>query len=125
MPDFALKRGSRKSLTRLQLIKLKHRAIRVGVWFRALSRIDRVLVTLTIRVAQNVRSCSLARNVLSVARKLERFREEKIARVVREIGFSSAIKLSIIAQDWGNKSGGKWGSDRNFAQYLAIMKLNS
>ena len=125
MSDFALKRGSGKSLTRLQLIKLKHRAIRAGAWFRALPRIDRVLVDLTIKVAQNIRSCSLARSVLFVARKLERFLEGKVARTIREFGFSLAIKLSMLAQSWGNRSCGKWSSDRNFAQYLAIMKLNS
>ena len=125
MHNFALKRASGKSLTRLQLIKLKHKAIRAGVWFRALPRIDRVLVDLTIKVAQNIRSCSLARSVLSVARKLEGFLEGKVARAIREFGFSLASKLGVLAQGWGNKNGGQWRFDRTFAQYLAIMRLNS
>jgi hypothetical protein len=35
-------------LEKAQLLKLKLKAMRSGVWFRALSRIDRVLVDLTI-----------------------------------------------------------------------------
>ena len=45
---------------RAQLVKLMLRALRAGVWFRALRRIDRVLIELTIRVADSVRSVTLA-----------------------------------------------------------------
>jgi hypothetical protein len=38
-------------LGRAQLMKLRLKAIRSGMWFRSLSRIDRVLVDLTIKVA--------------------------------------------------------------------------
>ena len=53
-------------LEKAHLMKLKLKAMRAGVWFRALPRIDRVLVDLTIRVAGNVRSFILAENILAV-----------------------------------------------------------
>lgn len=109
---------------REQLLKLKLKAMRAGVWFRALPRIDRVLIDLTIKVAQSVRSPLLANCVLSVTRKLEELFESKFARAVREIGFSLSCRLSLLAQKWGNKSAKTWVSDVGFARYLAVMKLN-
>ena len=60
-------------LDRTQLLKIKLRAMRAGVWYRALRRIDRVLVDLTLKVAGNVRSPSLAKSILSITERLEEF----------------------------------------------------
>jgi hypothetical protein len=114
--DFVVKR---------QLLKLRMKAIRAGVWFRALQRIDRALIDLTIKViAENVRSFTLAKSILSVERKLEGLLENKIVRAIREIGFPLAHKLSQFAQNWGNMSARNWTSDLSFARFLAAMNLN-
>jgi hypothetical protein len=111
-------------LDKTQLIELKRKAMRSGVWFRALPRIDRVLIDLTIRVARCVRSSILANRILSITGKLEALLESKLARVIRDIGFPLACKLSLLAQKWGNKYARDWAKDAGFARYLAIMKLN-
>ena len=98
--------------------------MRAGVWFRALPRIDRVLVDLTIKVAQTIRSPFLASSILSVARKLEGLLESKFARAIREVGFPLASKLAMLARKWGNKAAREWAGDEAFARYLAVMKLN-
>ena len=109
---------------RVQLVKLKLKAILAGVWFKALTRIDRVLVDLTMKVTQRVRSPSLTRSILSVTRKLEDLLEGRIVRVMREFGFPLASKLSVFAQKWGNKDSEAWVDDVGFARYLSVMKLN-
>jgi hypothetical protein len=111
-------------LEKAQLMKLKLKAMRAGVWFRALPRIDRVLVDLTIKVAGNVRSFTLASSILSVLRKLESVMESKFLRAIRENGFPIARKLSLIAHGWGNSSAKNWESDEGFARYLAAMSIN-
>jgi len=111
-------------LEKAQLMKLKLKAMRSGVWFRALPRIDRVLVDLTIRVAGTVRSFILAKNILTVVRKLESIMESRFQRAVKEVGFPIALRLGLIAQKWGNESAGKWASDEVFARYLAALSLN-
>jgi hypothetical protein len=73
-------------LGKAELLKLKLKAMRAGVWFRALPRVDRVLVDLTIRVAGNVRSFILVENILVVVRKLEGVMESRFLRSVREVG---------------------------------------
>jgi len=111
-------------LDKEMLVKLKLRAMRAGVWFHGLPRIDRVLVDLTIKVADCVRSPHLARCLLAVAGKLEELLESKLGRAVREFGLSIASKLSVLAQSWGNKTAFGWASDKSFARYWAVMKLN-
>jgi len=111
-------------LDRETLVKLRLKAMRAGVWFRALPRIDRVLVDLTIKVADTIRSPYLARSILSIAGKLEGLLESKLQRAVREFGLPIAHKLSMFAQKWGNKTAEKWASDDGFARYWAAIKLN-
>ena len=98
--------------------------MRAGVWFKALPRIDRALVDLTIRVTQTIRSASLANCILSVTRKLEGLLESKLARAMKEIGFPLACKLSLFAQKWGNRDAQEWTKDMGFVRYLTVMKLN-
>jgi hypothetical protein len=88
-------------LSKSQLVKVKLKAIRAGVWFRALPKIDHALVDLTIKVSDGVRSAFLAQRILLVARKLEGFLESRFARAIREVGLPLARKLSLLAQQWG------------------------
>ncbi len=111
-------------LDKAALVKLRLKAMRAGVWFRALPRIDRVLVDLTIQVAENIRSPHLARCILAVTGKLEYALESKLKRAVREFGLAIAHKLCVFAQRWGNKAAQYWAKDPGFARYWAVMKLN-
>jgi len=111
-------------LNKTQLMKLKLKAMRAGVWFRALPRIDRALVDLTIRVASSVRSATLAKNILAVTRKLEGLLESRILRAFRGVALKLAQKLSLVAQKWGNTSAKNWTSDVSFIKFLAVMHIN-
>ena len=111
-------------LDKTQLLKLRTKAMRSGVWFKALRRIDRVLVDLTIKVAINIRSVTLAKSILTVTRKLQDLQENKFSHAARNIGFPIARNLSKLAQKWGNKKAKTWANDKSFIRYLAIMTLN-
>ena len=124
MRNFSVIRSSGRSVDRIQLLKMKHRAIRAGVWFRALPRIDRALIDLTIKVANNIRSTTLTSSILSIAEKLETLLESKLTRAIINIGLPLTCKLSLIAKNWGNNTAEVWATDLNFARYLAVIKLN-
>jgi hypothetical protein len=111
-------------LERAQLAKLKLKAMRSGAWFRALRRIDRALIDLTIKVASTIRSATLAKSILALARKLEGIMESSFSRVIREVGFPLAQKISSLAQKWGSTSAKIWASDSSFARFLAVMHIN-
>jgi len=60
---------------KLRLLKLK--AKRTGVWFKALTTLDRVLIDLVIKVVDRVRSVKLAKSLSTVVRKLEEALENR------------------------------------------------
>jgi hypothetical protein len=124
MPKTVLQEIASSFLTKTHLIKLKLKAIRAGVWFRALPRIDRALVDLTIKVASNIRSVTLAKNLLAVTKKLEGLLESSLSRAFREVGLPLAQKLSLLARKWGNASAKNWVIDSAFAFFLAVMHIN-
>jgi len=111
-------------LNRTQLVKLRIKAIRAGVWFRALPRIDRVLVDLTIKVAENIRSPYLTKSIFAVVGKLEGLLESSVLKSLRLIGRPLAEEISSIAQKLGNVLAKSWASDSSFAFFLAIMHTN-
>ena len=111
-------------LNRSQLVKLRLKAMRAGVWFRTLPRIDRALVDLTIKVAENIRSAHLVRSILSVVGKLEGLLESSFMKSLRLVGRPLAEKISSMAQKLGNTSAASWATDPSFAFYLAVMHEN-
>jgi hypothetical protein len=124
MPKTVLPENTFSFLNKTQLVKLRLKAIRAGVWFRALPRIDRVLIDLTIKVASSIRSATLARNILAVTKKLEGLLESRLLRAFRGVALQLAQKLSLAAQKWGNASAKRWASDVSFVSFLAVMHIN-
>ena len=116
---------NRFSLCRADLIKVRTRAIRRGVWFRALSRVERAQIDLTIRVVQRVRSFLLAKVLDSVLRKLFEAMDSRVSRLMRDVGLPLTRKLSAIARSWGYKSAESWADDPGFAQFLAVNFMNT
>lgn len=108
-----------------ELVKLKKRAMRSGVWFRALRRIDRVLIDLTIKVACIVRSIKLVKSLVTLARKLEGIKVCSLSRAVREVCLPLAQKLSLLAQKLGNISAKGWVYAFSFVNFLAAMHINT
>jgi len=103
---------------------LKFRAENHGVWFRCLSRLDRALVDLAIRVADRVRSHGLAKALASVMRKVEEALENSFSRVVYRVGFALAQKAGLAAKSWGHPSAESWMCDLAFARFLGLMYVN-
>jgi len=115
----------RTPLMRSEIIRIKARALRKGVWFRVLTRVERACIDLAIMVVERVRSRLLQRLLSSVLNKLEDAMESQVRRLMREIGDNLAKKVSQIAQDWGNRSAVCWAKDAGFTQYLTITYMNA
>lgn len=113
-------------MDRASLIRLRLSAIRAGVWFRRLPRIDRVLVELTIRVARaKILGASLIHRLFAVVSKLKGLLENKLSLMIKQYGVPLANKICCLAQKWGNVTAKAWVDDLEFARYLAALKLNS
>ena len=104
-----------KAIGECKRIALRHR-----VWFRAINRIERGILDLTVKYVNSIRSTKLAKIVTAILNKLTSSMESTADRLVREVGLPAAQKMSAIATSWGNQSAARWAEDRQFARYLAI-----
>ena len=107
------------------LVEVKRVALRRGVWFRALNRVERGVLDLTVKVVDKIRSAKLAKVVAAILDKLERAMESAVDRMVRIMGRSQAQKVSELALGWGNRSACSWARDAGFARYLVVMHMNA
>ena len=107
-------------LTKRVLLDLRTRSLRKRVWYRALDRIERGLVDLTIRWVDNVRNCTMARVLLRILGKLVQALEQGMVRVLT-VGRELALRASELAVRWGNTQAYTWRSDKVFWFGLARM----
>jgi len=112
-------------LTRQGLMKVRTRALRKGVWFKALSRIERSIVDLTIRCVERVHSDVLMKMVVAILDKLLETLEEEYLKRVERVGREIAEKICEIACRWGNPYAWTWKYDKSFVKFLGINAMNS
>lgn len=103
-----------------KLVEARRFALRRGVWFRVLSRVERGVVDLTTRYVDDIKSAVLAKVLTAILDKLKLAMESMVDRLVRIVGRPLAQKISGIAVGWGNRSASKWAEDSSFARYLAF-----
>lgn len=107
-------------LTVGRLVEARRAALRRGVWFRALNRVERGVLDLTVRCVDSIRSAKLAKVLTAILDKLKLASESMAERMVRIVGVPLAQKMSRIAVSWGNRSASGWAEDCGFARYLAL-----
>jgi len=109
--------------SRCEIVALKRKALRRGVWFRALSRIDRATIDLTIRCVERIRSATLARVIVGIVEKIEDAMEGSLTRA-EAVGRELAERVVELALSWGNTEASNWKHDLRFIRYLGAMSLS-
>jgi hypothetical protein len=108
-----------------KLFEFKKIALRRGIWFRALSRIERGIVDLTMHYVDDIKSKKLAKVLTAIMEKIRQATENSVDRWVRTIGLLLAQNVSEIAVSWGNLSAAAWANDIGFARYLAFTSTRT
>jgi hypothetical protein len=109
------------SFTSIQgLAEAKKIALRNGLWYRTLNRVERGIIDLTVRYVDNVKSAKLVKVLTTIIKKLQSATESTIDKLVRNIGLPLAQKISDIAVSWGNCLASKWADDLAFARFLVL-----
>ena len=108
-----------------ELALVKKYALRRGIWYRALSRVERGILDLTTRYVEIISSAKLAKVVTAIIEKLQTASQSVVDRLVRSVGLSLTKKISAIAVTLGNTSASSWALDAEFARYLAVTHLNT
>jgi len=115
----------RPLLTRRKLEEIKTKALRRGVWFKTLNKVERACIDITTQVVKIVQSNFLTKVLNIIVKKLLDAMENRVERLIREVGKKLALKISQIAQAWGNTSAVQWVADPKFIRYLMIIKINT
>jgi hypothetical protein len=107
------------------LVKVRQKARRNGCYYSVLKHGERMLLDLTIRVVERVRSFILAGLVSRIVGKLLEALESRIFRLMRVEGRRLAEKVSRIGVGWGLRGARSWARDWGFIQFLTVSNLGS
>lgn len=120
-------RGRKSSAltSRQDLIKIKSRALRQRVWFRALSKVERAIVDLTIKCVEKIRSSVLAGTISGIVGKVLQFLEEDFMARAERVGREIVESVHALGEKWGNKACSAWECDRCFIRFLGVNALNT
>ena len=106
------------------MLGVRSKAIRRGVWYRVLDRVERGIIDLTARVVEKVGSSVLGVELVKILGKLRGAMKSEFVKHVEEFGIGRARVLTQQALDWGYGGGINWASDIGFVKYLTAMDMN-
>ena len=112
-------------LTRQGLMKIKKRALRLRVWFKVTSKLERGIVDLTIRCVEKIRSPVLAGIISEIVRKIFLTMGNDFLEIVNKVGSAVAKKICAIAEGWGNENASNWKHDSSFIRFLGVNAINN
>jgi len=110
--------------TREFLEGMRRRALRKRVWYSALDRIERGIVSLTCRLVESVRSAGLGIELVKIMVKLKEALKSGFVRHMESFGLREVRKVVAQAVSFGSKVGEFWVRDNHFARYIAFMDIN-
>jgi len=106
------------------LFSMKMKAMRKGVWYRNLDRVERGIVSLTARLIDRVDSEILGVELVKILVKLVKALKSGFVRHMEMFGLGRVFELSRLAVEWGNSVAKVWVNDTGFVGYVSMMDLN-
>mgnify|MGYP001051191104 CR=1 FL=1 len=106
------------------LFDTKKRAMRHGIWYKALTKVERALLDLTVQVVDRVESVVLGVELVKILVKLRNALKNGFTRRMEEYGVLQARKISAKAVEWGYKIAASWSSSIGFIRYLTLIDVN-
>jgi len=107
------------------LLEMRRKAIRRGVWFRVLDRVERGILSLTARVVDRVESAVLGVELVKILSKLRDALKSGFVRRMEEYGFGRAREVAMQALAWGYGAARAWSSDLGFVRYVTLLDVNA
>lgn len=108
-------------LTSSRLAEVREEAKRKRIWYRVLPKLERDVLDLTIKCVDELKSTRLIDIVTKIVVKIKTALQNRLTRLMEQVGVPMAKKLGDIAIGWGNRTGDKWAQDRGFVRYLTVM----
>lgn len=103
---------------------IRRKALRRGIWYSALDRVERGILVLTSRVVEAVRSVTLCVEIVKILAKLRNALKSRFAIHMESYGLEKARKIAAHAVAFGDELARTWAHDFVFVRYLTFMDLN-
>ncbi len=99
--------------------------MRTRVWFRALSKVERAIVNLTIKCVDKIRSRMLAGTISAIVAKILQCLVEAFMTRADRVGYKIAERLCSVSEKWGTNAFSAWKYDKTFIRFLGVNALNT
>lgn len=109
---------------RQHLASIRNKALRKGVWYSTLDRVERGIVSLTARLIDRVESEILGVELVKILAKLVKALKSGFVRHMEMFGLGRVFELSYLAVEWGSLVAKVWSLDMGFVGYVSMMDLN-
>jgi len=117
--------GGRKTLfTRSFLGGLRRKALQKRVWYSALDKVERGIITLSIRLIDAVQSETLGIEIVKISKKLKDALKSPFLTYLETFSLKEAMKIADQAIGFGNTKAREWVYDFGFARYLTLLNHN-
>ena len=115
----------RKTLfTRSFLGSLRRKALQKRVWYSALDKVERGIITLSIRLIDSVQSATLGIEIVKITKKLRDALKSPFIRYLETFSLKEAKKIADQAIGFGNTKARDWVYDFGFTRYLTLINHN-
>jgi len=110
--------------TRGFLVGVRRKAFRRRVWYSALDRVERGILSLTSQIVDRVESRVLGVELVKILAKLRDAMKSAFTRHVESYGFKRVVQLVKQAKAMGCERALEWLHDMSFIRYLTFIDIN-
>jgi len=103
---------------------LRKKALQRRVWYSALDKVERGIITLSIRLIDSVQSATLGIEIVKITKKLKDALKNPFITYMETFSLQEAMKIADQALRFGNPKAQEWVYDFGFARYLALINYN-
>jgi hypothetical protein len=107
------------------LIQIRREALRRRIWYKALDRMERGIVNLTINYVERVRSFTLAKSIVGILKKIRDAQKSVFVRRHEDFGLARAVEVASLAVKLGSDCAMDWLGDERFSLWLTLHDLYS
>lgn len=110
--------------TRDFLVGVRRKALRRKVWYSALDRVERAILSLTSQIVDRVESRVLEVVIVKILEKLMDVMKNAFTRHMESYGFKRVVQLVGQAKAMGCERALEWLHDTSFIRYLTFIDIN-
>ena len=109
--------------TRKFIFEIRLKTLRRGVWFKAITNLERNMLVLAAQIVNRVESIVLGFELGKIIRKLKDAMTSLFTKQIKAFGIPYARIIVNLAVGWGYLTVKDWNSDKGLVRYLTMIQI--